>query len=182
MGRVRPGTGEHNCWSRPPAEEQPDGETCVQGTWLFKSHVKTWHLGSQHGKHNTNRDSEVGIQASERQVEVRRRSVHRRLLEGAGAEISRKWQRPSRLSQRLWTSTCPSLCFLLFKVVVFLSIAKCCYKVYMKLIYMRTLVLEKMWPSPSLFPPHTHFPYLFCTILFHLLGVSSIQSYTKMCH
>lgn len=85
---MKPGAGEHSCWLRPPVEEQPSGESqCPRNSVIcFKSYVKTCHLGSQHGKHG-NKDSEVGVWALERQVEIVRRSVHRRQLEDYGAEI-----------------------------------------------------------------------------------------------
>lgn len=57
MGRMGPGAEEHSSLLRPPAEEQPDGKTpCPRDSVVVLSHVKTWHLGSQHGK-PSNRDS-----------------------------------------------------------------------------------------------------------------------------
>lgn len=62
MGRMKPGVGEHSCLLRPPAEEEPGGESqCSRDSVVcFKCHLKTWHLGSQCGKHS-GRSSEVGV-------------------------------------------------------------------------------------------------------------------------
>lgn len=59
---MMPDAGGHHCWLRPRSEEQPDGGTpCPKDSLVcFKRHVKTWHLGSQPGKHS-NRDSKVGV-------------------------------------------------------------------------------------------------------------------------
>lgn len=130
---TRDGKDEARCrrtqlLAKPPAEEQPGGKPSVQGTQLFVLRVRKPGVWGPSMESIATGILRLVFGQVERQVKVVRRSVHRKLLKSSGTEISGKWQRPSRLNQRFWKPAYLSLCFLLFKMMVFLSISQGCYK------------------------------------------------------